>query len=77
MELRDWLFYKRKTQRELAKELNVTESYISMIKQKRSIPSIGLAKRIEKYTKGDVTVDELRRKRPIAKVKARLQSKFA
>jgi len=80
MQLKEWLHQKNKTQRWLAKKLDTTDSYLSLIKTGAKIPGRKMAARIEALTGGDVTVDELRRTRPLslqAKVKARLKSKFA
>jgi len=62
----------------MAKELNITESYLSQIKTGLLMPGRKTARRIEVLTKGEVTFEELRMpklQRVISK--ARNESRFA
>ena len=60
MELRDYLHKHRIKSIDFAGELNLSPSYVRMIKNKRYIPSLKLAKQIEIVTGGEVTVQDLR-----------------
>lgn len=60
MNLRDYLYFERKTLKELAKELHVDARYLGRIKNKHFRPSLRLALDIERLTEGKVTAKELR-----------------
>jgi len=59
MNLRDYLYFERKTLRELAKELHIDARYLGRIKNKQFRPSLRLALDIERLTEGKVTAKEL------------------
>lgn len=59
MELREWLFRKRMTVTELAKELGVSRPYLNSIVLGVKRPGPQLAKKIEEATNGSVKVLEL------------------
>lgn len=57
--LKEYLFYKRKTVTDFAKELDVTRSYLNRIVLGKIKPSKLLAKEIERMTNGEVKAEEL------------------
>lgn len=59
MNLREWLFRKKKTVTDLAKEINVSRTHLNLISNGIRTPSPELAKRIEQATNGEVTKEEL------------------
>lgn len=59
MELKTFIFEAGITRTRAAKDLGVTLQYISRVIRKDIRPSLELAKKIESYTRGLVTVEEL------------------
>lgn len=59
MDLREYLFRKRLSQKEFAEKLGCTPTYLSQLVQLRVRPSRPLAKLIEVVTDGGVTEIEL------------------
>jgi transcriptional regulator with XRE-family HTH domain len=59
MELREYLFKKRITNKEFAEKVNYDKSYIGDVANGKKKPGKKLAKAIEKATNGEVTVEEL------------------
>jgi len=64
MDLREFLFRTRMTQRKFAKVLRITDTYLRDIMKGRHRASLRLAEDIQRHTEGQVTVDEIRK--PIA-----------
>jgi len=58
MNLREYMFKHRITQRSFAKRLGITHVYLSNITNKKYTPSVKLATRIEEVTKGEVSFVE-------------------
>lgn len=61
MDLRTYMFLHRIQTRKAAKELGMDETHLSRIIHKRLRPSIPVATKIEAFTKGEVSLAELRR----------------
>jgi DNA-binding transcriptional regulator YdaS (Cro superfamily) len=59
MELREWLFRKKITQTKLAKEVGVSKQYMYLVCSNKHRVSSKLALKIEKFTNGEVTAEEL------------------
>lgn len=59
MDLREWLFRKRKTVTDFAKEIGVSRNHINGIVNGRGKPSAKLAKQIQDATHGEVSIMEL------------------
>ena len=59
MELREYLFRHRKTQKEMAEKLGVSVNHFSLIVRGERKPSVTLAIKIEEVTEGEVTKEEL------------------
>lgn len=59
MNLRDYLYFERKTLRNFAAELMIHEDYLGRIVRNEQKPSKRLAHSIERATEGKVTVKEL------------------
>lgn len=59
MELREYLFRKRKSVTEFAKEIDYERTHISAIMSGRKKPGKKVARAIEKATNGEVTAEEL------------------
>lgn len=57
--LKEYLFYKRKSVTDFAKEMEVSRSYMNKIVLGKTKPSKFLAKAIENATNGEVKVEEL------------------
>ena len=79
MQLDEWIFKSKRSQRSIAKELGITEQYFSQIKVGAVVPGRKTAEAIETLTKGEVLACHLRHV-PLTikdKIKARLNSKFA
>lgn len=60
MELRDWMHFNRVTCVQVAEAIELSPVYIRMIKAGRYIPSKKVARKIESYTQGLVTVKDIR-----------------
>ena len=58
MDLDEYLFRNRISQTDFAKELGVTRNHFGEIVRGRRTPSVKLAKKIEKLTKGEVSKEE-------------------
>lgn len=56
MRLSDWISEQDKTQLEIARQLGVTQPYLSMLASDRRRPSIEMLDRIEAHTEGAVTL---------------------
>ena len=56
--LKKWRFDKDITLAELAKKLGVTNGYLSLLERRQREPSIGLAQRISRLTKGMVKIED-------------------
>jgi len=63
MEIKEYLAKNNITQAQMSREIGYHQLYMSPIVQKKTIPGKKLASAIEKYTKGECTVEELRRER--------------
>ena len=79
MNLRDWLHFNRITRVKMAKDLDVAPAHIVKIVLGTVEPGTSLAYRIIEYTKGEVTMEELRPKALLKKkiheeVKQRMQN---
>jgi transcriptional regulator with XRE-family HTH domain len=59
MDLREWLFRKRKSVTDFAKEIGVSRNHINAIVNGRGRPGANLAKQIQNATNGEVTIMEL------------------
>lgn len=59
MNLREWLFRKRRKVTDFAKEVGVSRNHINMIVNDHAKPGAGLAAKIEAATNGEVTLREL------------------
>ncbi len=59
MELRLWLCKNRITIKDFSDKLGYTREYIGNICSEKHIPSVYLAKRISKFTNGEVSVMDL------------------
>jgi hypothetical protein len=59
MSLRDWLYYKRMTVKQLAENIGICRMHASSIVNQRIRPGERLAKDIEQFTGGEVTREEL------------------
>lgn len=56
MDLREYLFYNKKTVTNMAKEIDITRSYLSKIIHGRIAISKKIAKSIERATNGNVKI---------------------
>lgn len=63
MKLFEWLAREKISKRHLAAQIGVHENHIYKIVKGDFFPSYQVAKRIQEYTNGEVTVDELIRKK--------------
>lgn len=59
MTLRDYLYHNRITCTDFGRKVECSRNYITLIKNKKFIPSLRLARDIEAATDGLVTVREL------------------
>ena len=59
MKLREYLQEQKISQRELARRLSISYSYIYMIMSGTRRPSVDVAREIVKMTNNEVTLDEL------------------
>lgn len=59
MDLREYLFRKRMTVTDFAKQINYNPDYVGFIARKQKRAGMKLAKLIEKATDGQVTIAEL------------------
>lgn len=59
MELREYLFKNQLQQKKMAKDLDISLTHFRALLYKQSYPSRKLAKKIEVYTDGQVTKEEL------------------
>ena len=59
MSLREYLFRKNLTSKALAEKVQCHPNYIYLIKSKKIVPSMRLAKDISNETGGEVTIEEL------------------
>jgi hypothetical protein len=59
MDLKDYLYFSRKTIVNFAKEVGVSRHHMSRIVNKRDKPSRLLARYIEEITGGEVTIKDL------------------
>ena len=76
MQLRDWLFKEKKTQRWAARQLNITESYFSLVKTGTIVPGRKLAIKIDTLTRGNVTFEEMRGLPSTKPARTRKESRF-
>jgi DNA-binding transcriptional regulator YdaS (Cro superfamily) len=60
MMLKEWLFRNDMKASSFARELGITPSYFFLVKNRKIIPGLQLAKQIELITGGQVTAIELR-----------------
>jgi transcriptional regulator with XRE-family HTH domain len=58
MDLDEYLFRKRVSQTEFAKELGISRNHLGEILRGRRSPSVKLAKKIEELSQGEVTKEE-------------------
>lgn len=61
MDLREYMFRERLMNRQMAERIDMSLSYLVMVKLGKKKPSLRLAKRISAATNGQVTVEELRK----------------
>ena len=59
MDLREWQIKERWTATAIAKEIGVSPSTITGVALKLNKPSLMLAKNIVRFTKGEVTLEDL------------------
>lgn len=59
MDLREYIFYNRIKVKDLCKELGVSASHLSLLRNAKGRPSYRLAKDICKYTGGEVSIEHL------------------
>lgn len=59
MDLDEYLFRKRVSQTEFAKELGISRNHLGEILRGRRSPSVKLAKKIEELSQGEVTKEEV------------------
>lgn len=59
MDLRTWRSKEEKSQVVVAELLGITQSHLSKIEKGVAEPSLNLARRINKLTKGEVTLDDM------------------
>lgn len=74
MELDEWLFRNKCTRRKIAKELGIHAQTIFNTLQKKRTPTLFTALAIEKFTKGQVTLQELLSAEDLDKLKKVLSS---
>ena len=60
MELRDYMFKNRLTEKQMAGMLGITRGHLSCIKRKATQPSKLLAREIERLTEYNVLTEDLR-----------------
>lgn len=65
MDLREYLFRQRISVQEFAEKLEYSRTHLSLIVNGKGRPSPRLAKAIEKATNGEVTAEELLKKKDI------------
>jgi transcriptional regulator with XRE-family HTH domain len=67
MDLKEWLFFERRTVTEFAEMLDYSRTHLSGIVNGKNTPSRKLIKRIERVTNGQVTRDDYKKykKEPI------------
>lgn len=75
MLLYQWLFENRVTQKQLAEKLEISRMHICGYLHKRIRISKKLARHIERYTKGEVTFDELIEHNPEKSIKPKRKRK--
>jgi transcriptional regulator with XRE-family HTH domain len=56
MRLSDWIREQESTQAQIARQLGVSQPYLSMLASERRRPSIEMLDRIEAHTEGAVTL---------------------
>ncbi len=59
MNLREYLFKERLSNKKFSEMVQCHPNYIWMIKEKRLVPSLRLAKDISEITNGEVSIEEL------------------
>ena len=59
MELREYLRYKKLTERQLASFIGISQQHLNRLINKVSNPSLILAKKIQDTTEGMVTIEDL------------------
>ena len=59
MDLKTWRTKQGKSQIVVAELLGITQSHLSKLEKRTTEPSLDLARRINKHTKGAVTLDDM------------------
>jgi len=59
MRFKNWVAQSDKSFSQIAKDLQIDKSYVTLLVKSKRTPSLSIALKIEKYTDGEVTCSEL------------------